>query len=126
LTDIGKPCACADFKLSDRQTLDSKMEAGRYRDLKLLEKAGGISELDVHMRFPLHAGTNQTSIGSYESDFAYFVPTNGVGKLRVVEDVKGVKTPLYRWKKKHFEAQYGIKIIEITKGRKSRTMRRAR
>lgn len=31
----------------------------------------------------------------------------------VVEDVKGFKTPLYKWKKKHVEAQYGITIREI-------------
>lgn len=30
-----------------------------------------------------------------------------------VEDVKGIKTDLYKWKKKCVEAQYGIKIIEI-------------
>jgi hypothetical protein len=35
----------------------------------------------------------------------------------VVEDVKGFKTELYRWKKKHVEAQYGIEIVEI--GRKA-------
>jgi hypothetical protein len=34
----------------------------------------------------------------------------------VVEDVKGMRTPMYRWKKKHVEAQYGITITEV--GRK--------
>ena len=29
------------------------------------------------------------------------------------EDVKGFKTPLYRWKKKHVEAQYKITVVEI-------------
>ena len=30
----------------------------------------------------------------------------------MTEDVKGFKTPLYRWKKKHVAAQYGIDILE--------------
>jgi hypothetical protein len=32
--------------------------------------------------------------------------------------VKGFKTPLYRWKKKHVEAQYGITIREVTARRR--------
>lgn len=30
----------------------------------------------------------------------------------VVEDCKGMKTPLYLWKRRHFEIQYGVKIRE--------------
>lgn len=104
---------------------DSKAEAARYSELKLLEKAGKIADLKIHNKWPLVIG--ETVIGNYESDFDYFqiIEANGDAVL-VVEDVKGVRTPLYRWKKKHFEAQYGIKITEITKGRKSRTLRRAK
>ena len=29
------------------------------------------------------------------------------------EDVKGVRSPLYRWKKKHFQAEYGRPIFEV-------------
>ena len=47
------------------------------------------------------------TIGHYVADFEYLE-----GDVRIVEDVKGMKTPLYRWKKKHFEAQYGLKIRE--------------
>lgn len=94
----------------DGITFDSKAEAKRYEELKLLEKAGEILAVEVHERFPLLYGV--IKLGDYEADFSYYI--KGVAQM-VVEDVKGVKTPLYRWKKKHFEAQYGIKITEITK-----------
>ena len=41
----------------------------------------------------------------------------------VVEDVKGgeaTKTPLYRWKKKHLKAEYGISIVEVLQRYKGR------
>jgi hypothetical protein len=41
------------------------------------------------------------------------VPGINIDWRHVVEDVKGFKTPLYRWKKKHVETQYGIEIREI-------------
>ena len=49
-------------------------------------------------------------LGKYIADFRYRAGRQG---LLVVEDVKGFKTPLYRWKKKHVEAQYGITVVEI-------------
>ena len=49
-------------------------------------------------------------IGHYVADFAYVDERTG---QRVIEDVKGVKTAMYRWKKKHTEAQYGITITEV-------------
>lgn len=95
----------------------SMAEARRYSELKLLEKAGEIEDLQLQPRYPLYAFSRnekaEVKIGEYRADFQYqFVkePTKGV-----IEDVKGMKTELYRWKKKHFEAQYGITITEITK-----------
>ena len=88
----------------------SQKEARRYQELKLLEKAGVILDLECQPRFVLHAaGRLPPEIGEYVADFRYY--DRGTG-ARVVEDVKGFKTPLYRWKKKHVEAQYGIKILE--------------
>lgn len=50
-------------------------------------------------------------IRTYRGDFSYFTD-----KGRVVEDVKGFATPVYRLKKKLIEAAYpGLKIIEVTK-----------
>lgn len=90
----------------DNYLFDSKLEARRYGELKLLKLAGQIQDLEFHRRWPLHV--NGQKIGEYESDFSYL--ENGT---LVVEDVKGKATPLYLWKKKHLFAQYGISIVEI-------------
>ncbi len=103
----------------------SQREARRYQELRLLERAGEISDLELQPRFPLSvpstsgyvrraakalAQGGMFTIGEYRADFKYrdwkTVPY-------VVEDAKGFRTPLYRWKKKHVEAQYGIQIREV-------------
>jgi hypothetical protein len=91
----------------------SAKESRRYAELKLLEKAGDIRALCLQQIWPLwvHTGLSEAppvAIGSYVSDFSY-----ETDKGDIIEDVKGFKTPLYRWKKKHFEAQYGLEIHEI-------------
>jgi hypothetical protein len=96
----------------DGITFASKAEAKRYAELKLLWKAKEIFELHCQRKLPLHAPGSIASlkpIGHYIADFSYETKDGDC----VVEDVKGFKTPLYRWKKKHVEAQYGIKIVEI-------------
>jgi hypothetical protein len=85
----------------------SKREANRYAELKLLEKSGEISCLEMQKRFKLRAGGK--AIGSYVADFSYI---NRVEDW-IVEDAKGVSTPLYKWKKRHFEAEYGVEIREV-------------
>jgi hypothetical protein len=98
----------------DGITFDSQAEAKRYAELKLLEKAGQISDLKLQPRFPFYYQTGWTSelMFTYVADFSYVdnVPPH---PITVVEDVKGFRTPLYRLKKKLIEAQYGIAIIEI-------------
>lgn len=93
----------------------SKAEARRYSELKLLEKAGEIRQLELQPRFRLScacagAPSMRAKVGEYIADFRYRQGPYGV---LVIEDVKGVKTALYRWKKKHFELQYGLMITEI-------------
>lgn len=93
----------------------SKAEARRYGELKLLEKAGKIDSLRCQVPHDLCVGGAdgyRRPIGKYIADFVYFDRTVKPWR-NVVEDVKGFRTPLYRWKKKHFEAQYGIKIKEV-------------
>jgi hypothetical protein len=87
----------------------SQAEARRYGELKLLEKAGEICALQCQVRYPLFVGPHNAWIGSYVADFSYTI----AGEPLVIEDVKGFKTPLYRWKKKHVEAQYGVTIREV-------------
>jgi hypothetical protein len=86
----------------------SKKEAKRYGELKMLEKAGHIQGLCLQPEYVLYAGDGDTKLGVYRADFEY--AENG---QHIVEDVKGFKTPLYRWKKKHVEAQYGIEVREV-------------
>ena len=84
---------------------DSKAEGRRYGQLKLLEIAGEITKLELQPRYDLII--NDVKCGFYKADFRYL----DNGKL-VVEDVKGMKTPIYNLKKKLVKAIYGIDIFE--------------
>ena len=93
----------------------SKAEAERYCQLRLLVKAGEIYNLEMQPKYLI--SINGQKICTYVADFRYFSkehgPKNQVGHLHV-EDVKGIKTPVYRLKKKLVEALYpGVKIEEI-------------
>lgn len=87
-------------------TFDSKKEADRYRDLKLLVAAGQIGGLQLQPVFPIVV--NGVKICEYRADFSY----QDAGGATVVEDCKGMRTPVYKLKKKLVEAQYGIRILE--------------
>lgn len=92
---------------------DSKKEARRYQELKLLVRAGEISDLELQPRFALsgvsHAGGAE-KICTYVADFQYLNIADGEV---VVEDVKGMLTPMYRMKKRWVKTQYGITIREV-------------
>ena len=93
----------------------SAKEAKRYQELKVLLKAGEIHDLALQPAFDLDVIGGfvkdvRYRIGGYKADFQYTEWRTG---KRIVEDVKGFKTPLYRWKKKHVEAQYGVQIREV-------------
>ena|SRR5882672_180432 len=91
----------------DGITFDSKREAARYLELKLLAKAGIIRDLELQPAFVFcHNGRK---IFTYRADFAYYE-----GDQRTVEDVKGVRTPLYKLKKKLVEANWNVTITEVT------------
>lgn len=100
----------------DGITFDSKKEAARYSELKLMEQAGDIRHLILQPRYELSVTFHmlggesmEVPIGYYVADFRY----TDRDANTVVEDVKGMKTPMYRWKKRHVEAQYGIEIREV-------------
>jgi hypothetical protein len=81
----------------------SKKEARHYRNLELLKKSG---ELLFFLRqTPWHLPGNV----KYLSDFVCFWKDG----TATVEDVKGMKTPMYILKKKQVEALYGIVITEV-------------
>lgn len=86
----------------------SKAEAKRYGELKLLQKAGKIKQLTLQPKYPLVV--NGVKVCDYIADFEYLV----LGKSwPVVEDVKGMRTTIYRLKKKLMQAIHGIEIREI-------------
>lgn len=91
----------------DGIVFDSKREANRYSELKLLLRAGTITELHIQPAFDV--AVNGVPICRYIADFRY---TALDGKV-TVEDVKGMRTPAYRLKKKLVEALYGIRILEL-------------
>lgn len=97
----------------DNITFDSKKEANRYYELKLLEKANEISNLELQKEFILQESfkLNNKTIRkiSYITDFFYIDKQGN----QVVEDTKGMLTDVYKIKKKLFMKRYGIEIKEI-------------
>lgn len=84
---------------------DSKKEARRYEELKLLEKAGQIADLQTQVKFDLDV--NGIRIATYKADFVY-----REGGKRVVEDVKGYPNDRWPMKKKLMRAIHGIEVRE--------------
>lgn len=107
---------------ADGITFDSGAEYNRYLELKWLEKAGEIRDLEVHTRTPLMCGDTPIKIRSkgvpngrqcfYTDDFRY-KERDGDGWVTVVEDVKGFDTPQARLRRAIFEAQTGILVRVI-------------
>lgn len=94
----------------------SKMEMNRYSQLKLLEKAGEIKDLQLQPRFELlpafeRNGRHFQAI-TYVGDFSYW---DSATKKRVVEDVKGVETPIFLIKQKLFHYKHNMELRIITK-----------
>ena len=92
----------------DGITFDSKREADRWQELKLMQSAGQIEELERQVRFPLRV--NREEVCCYIADFTYRRKTNGRGL--VVEDVKGRRTRDYMIKRKLMRAIHGIEVLE--------------
>jgi hypothetical protein len=95
---------------------DSKKEARRYAELRLLERAGHIKDLESHKRkfvlIPAQRDKNGKLLErecAYVADFVYKDADTGE---TIVEDVKGYKTPEYRMKRKMMLFFHGIRIRE--------------
>ena len=89
---------------------DSKGESKRYGYLKLLEQAGAISNLKLQPRFLLQDGFTYDGRKirkiEYVADFSY----QRDGKT-IVEDFKGIRTEVYKLKRKMFLYKYGDGIV---------------
>lgn len=96
---------------------DSKKESQRYCELRMLERAGQISDLQLQVEFILIPAQYREVDGKrkcvereckYFADFVY--TENG---KRIVEDTKGFKTKDYIIKRKLMLYKYGIRIREV-------------
>lgn len=87
---------------------DIKKEASRYKELKLLERAGVIKDLKLQPKFLLldTIRTEEETLRkkSYIADFMYY---DCEKNKTIVEDVKGFKTADYSLKKHMFIEKYG-------------------
>lgn len=84
---------------------DSMAEGTRYRELDLLQRHGQISNLRVHPKYILqeafkYHGIPERAI-TYEGDFEYI--SDGI---QICEDVKGVRTEVFKIKRKLFINKY--------------------
>ena len=112
----------------DGITFDSIREGNRYRELKLLERAGEIHTLELQKKFVLVPAQYETferygkkgqrlqdgkkcieKECAYIADFVYF-KRNG---RFVVEDTKGMRTKEYIIKRKLMLYIHGIRISEV-------------
>lgn len=101
---------------------DSKREAERYKELKVLEDEGQIRNLQRQVRFDLIGyGSRPITAPSgrkrqYVADFVYYVPGMGMGTedgwKMVIEDAKGHRTEGYKLKR-DIMATMGYAIVEV-------------
>lgn len=95
----------------DGITFDSKREADRYLVLKDMEEDGSIEDLRSQVRYEL--------VPAFDVDGRHYRPVYYVADFvyvedgkEVVEDVKGMRTDVYRLKSKLFARRYGMSIRE--------------
>lgn len=95
----------------DGITFDSRREADRYLVLKSMEEDGVIEDLRRQVRYEL--------VPSFDVDEKHYRPIYYVADFtyrenghEVIEDVKGMKTDVYRLKAKLVAYRYGMNIRE--------------
>jgi hypothetical protein len=93
---------------------DSQAEARRYLALRLQEEDGQISQLKRQVAFELVppvrllGSKRATPAVRYVADFSYLTADGRT----IVEDVKGMITPVYRLKRHIMKHKYNIDILE--------------
>ena len=92
----------------DGQRFASRREANRYCVLRALLQAGAIR--DLHCQVPFVLSVNGQKICRYIADFVYILTETGE---TVTEDAKGMRTPVYKLKKRLMLAIHGIVIKEV-------------
>lgn len=92
----------------DGIVFDSRREANRYAELKLLQRAGEIKSLRCQVPFELIPSQDGERAVKYIADFVY--EENG---KEVVEDAKGFHPKEYIIKRKLMLWVHGIKVREV-------------
>ena len=95
------------------EVFDSKREYERYRELRLMARAGAINNLMRQVKFELvpaqYEGKRCVERAvNYIADFVYWE-----GDQMIVEDVKGVRTDAYIIKRKLMLKIHGVRIQEV-------------
>ena len=95
----------------DDIAFDSRKEADRYLVLKGMEEDGAIEDLRRQVRYEL--------VPAFDVDGRHYRPVYYVADFvyvedgkEVVEDVKGMRTDVYKLKSKLFARRYGVNIKE--------------
>lgn len=103
--------------VADGIKFDSKLEAERYAQLKILERAGVIRALELQPSFDLIPSFRKNGKTwrktAYKADFRYILCEDD---SYIIEDVKGstaVITDVFRLKQKLFEYKYPDYTISI-------------
>ena len=103
----------------DGQKFDSRKEANRYAELRLMERAGAIYELRRQVVFEIIPTQKDETTGEtverpakYIADFVY---RDAFTHKLIVEDVKSkaTKTPEYILKRKLMYYRFGIRVVEV-------------
>ena len=103
--------------VADGIKFDSKLEAERYTQLKMMESAGVIRDLELQPEYELipsfrkNGKTWRRTV--YKADFRYILAEDD---SYIIEDVKGstsVITDVFRLKQKLFEYKYPEHTISI-------------
>jgi hypothetical protein len=94
---------------------DSIMESERYRDLKLLQQAGIISELETHPEFvliePFKKFGKKKRGHKYKADFMY---RDESGQM-IVEDVKGYIARDFPLRRTLFDSKFPDIVLRVIK-----------
>lgn len=95
----------------DGIVFDSKREADRYIVLKGMEEEGLIGDLRRQVRYEL--------VPAFDVDGRHYRPVYYVADFvyvedgkEVIEDVKGMRTDVYKIKSKLFARRYGMNVKE--------------
>lgn len=131
--EFAKPDASkynAKKKMVDGHLFDSTSEALAYSVLRLWEKAGEISDLELQPLFVLQDGFRDVSGKwrrpiKYIADFRFKTPaSNRLLAGSIVVDVKGVTTPAFRIKEKLFRSRWPDVDLQIWNKQKVRALSR--